>query len=195
MTRPRTRPTAARRTIARALADFLRTTRIRQVHFAEAAATPPALAYVTSFPRLSVPFAGKHPMEIAQRTRTVTIAPVRGHAVFVGRNCWNKPDWSHPVQVLTLLFGKKQIGVSLVAHDGRRDEPSTALKTTLGPLDGLTQNLLTALSTRATQSRTGPLDRLLTESLLHACLQLLESPAARHPRKAARTYEIGRAHV
>jgi AraC-like DNA-binding protein len=185
------RPTQvpARRTIARALQALLRDTRIRAVHFAEAAVTPPALAYVTTFPRLSVPLAGSHPMEIARRARTVRLALVRGHAVFVGRNCWNRPDWSSPVKVLTFLFGKKQIGVSLVTHDGRRSEPGPALKTTLSPLDGPTQNILAALASLATQPRTAPLDRLLTESLLHACLQLLENPAAPHPRKAARTYE------
>ena len=110
---------AARRTIARELETFLHHTRIRKVHFAQATVAPPPLAYVTNFPRLSVPLTGKHPMELAQQARPVRVALVRGQVLFAGGNCWNKPDWSTAVKVLTFLFGKKQIGVSLVMHDGR----------------------------------------------------------------------------
>jgi AraC-like DNA-binding protein len=76
-----------------------------------------------------------------------------------------------------------------VRHDGRSDEPAAALKTTLSPIDSLAESVLSSLASIAGQPRTSPLDRLLTESLLHACLQLLESPPAPHPRKAQRTYE------
>lgn len=182
-------PATARRTIVHELETFLRRTHIRKVHFARATVAPPPLAYVTSFPRLSVPLSGKHPMEIARDAGPAHITLMRGQAVFAGANCWNKPDWSTAVSVLTLLFGKKQIGVSLVDHDGRTAEPRAALKATLGPPGGVTQSILSALSTIAPQPRPAPLDRLLAESLLHACLQALRSPAAPHPRKAARTYE------
>jgi len=107
----------------------------------------------------------------------------------VGRNGWNRPDWSAPVRVLTFLFGKKQIGISLVAHDGRGGEPTAALKTALHPGDGITASVLNALIARAVRPAGDPLKRLLVETLLHACLELLRSPAAPHPRKAARTYE------
>ncbi len=220
-------PALARRTITRALEAFLRRTHVRKVHFAQASVAPPALAYVTSFPRLSVPLAGRHPMEIAQDARSVRIAPGRGDVVFVGRNSWNKPDWSVAVKVLTFLFGKKQIGISLVAHDGRRDEPTAALKTAVNPRESLAESVLSALTalaaapraertaplggrspapdrstaaldrritsrgrpTTARGPRTTPLDRLLAEALLHACLQLLAAPAAPQLRKAMRTYE------
>src|SRR5262245_55656530 len=84
----------ARQIIARALQSFLRQTRIRKVHFAQATVAPPVLAYVTNFPRLSVPLSGKHPMEIAQNSKTMRVPLVRGDVLFAGRNCWNRPDWS-----------------------------------------------------------------------------------------------------
>lgn len=179
----------ARKTIARELESFLRKTRVRRVYFAQATVAPPALAYVTSFPRLSVPLSGRHAMDIARQNRTINIPLVRGQVVFVGGHCWNKPDWRAPVKVLTFLFGKKQIGVSLVTHDGRSDEPGAALKTTLSPFEGMTQHILSALSALAARKTTAPLDRLLAESLMHACHQLLNNPAEPHVRKAAHTYE------
>ncbi len=184
--------TAVRRALSRELESFLRDSGVRRVHFAESGGQPPPLAYVTSFPRLTVTLAGRHPMELARGGRTVRVVPVRGHVVFAGRNCWNKPDWSVPVRAVTFLFGKKQIGVSLVRHDGRGAEPAAALKTSLGAGNGLTQNVLGALAAPASDghpARTRPLDRLLAEALLHACLGQLRDPAPHHPRKAARTYE------
>jgi AraC-like DNA-binding protein len=178
------------RIIISELENHLRGKSIRHVHFGDGSTAPPTLAYVTNFPRLSVPLSGCHAMEIAHNGRTETIKPVRGHAVFVPDHAWNKPDWSTPVEVLTLLFGVKQIGISLVRHHGKTQVPAAALKTSVhGGYDALTHSILTALMALATDHVKGPLPRLLTESLLHSCLRLLKSPQKHRPRKAVRTYE------
>ncbi|MBK8267227.1 MAG: helix-turn-helix transcriptional regulator [Planctomycetes bacterium] len=182
-------PNSDRDVISRALSQFLSRSRIRHVEFAQATVAPPVLAYVTDFPRLSIPISGKHHMEIARDSRSTRITLARGDVVFAGRNCWNKPDWSTPVKVLTLLFGKTQIGVSLVSHDGQGDEPTKAFKTTISPFEGLAQHILSALTTLAVQPRQNPLECLLAESLLHVCKHLLADPTPTHLRKAARTFE------
>jgi AraC-like DNA-binding protein len=129
-------------------------------------------------------------MEIARSGRVETIQPVRGHAVFVPDHAWNKPDWSSHVEALTFLFGAKQIGVSLVRHKGETQSPSAALKTSVqGGYDVPTHSILAALMVLAADHAKGTLARLLTESLLHACLRLLKSPQKHPPRKAIRTYE------
>ena len=160
------------------------------MHFGDGSTAPPVLAYVTNFPRVSVPLAGCHRMEIAHSGHVETIDPVRGHAVFVPDHAWNKPDWSRPVNALTILFGVKQIGISLVRHEGNSQSPATALKTSVhGGYDVPTRNILSSLRELAADHSKGPLARLLTESLLHACLRLLKSPQKQPPRKAIRTYE------
>jgi AraC-like DNA-binding protein len=118
------------------------------------------------------------------------INPVRGHAVFVPDHAWNKPDWSVHVEALTFLFGVKQIGISLVRHGGNTQSPTTALKASVhGGYDVPTHSILTSLRVLAADHSKGPLARLLTESMLHACLRLLKSPQKHHLRKAIRTYE------
>jgi AraC-like DNA-binding protein len=183
-------PVPPNRIIIRELEEYLRSARIRQVHFGDGSTPPPVLAYVTSFPRLSVPLTGCHTMEIARSGRVETIQPGRGHAVFVPDHAWNKPDWSSHVEALTILFGAKQIGISLVRHEGGTQSPSTALKASVqGGYDVPTHSILAALMVLAADHIKGPLARLLTESLLHACLRLLKSPQKHPPRKAIRTYE------
>lgn len=180
----------ANRIIIRELEEYLRRTRIRHVHFGDGSTAPPVLAYVTNFPRLSVPLTGCHTMEIAHGGRPEAIHPVRGHAVFVPEHGWNKPDWSAHVEALTFLFGVKQIGISLVRHRGDGQSPPTALKASVqGGYDVPTHSILASLRVLAADHAKGPLTRLLTESLLHACLRLLKSPQKHRQRKAIRTYE------
>jgi AraC-like DNA-binding protein len=178
------------RLIVHELEEFLRETRVRRVHFADGTTAPPPLAYVTNFPRLSLPLGGCHTMDVAQSGRTETIKPMRGHAVFVPDHAWNKPDWSGHVDVLTFLFGVKQVGISLVRHSGGSQVPATAVKASVhGGYDVPTHSILAALMVLAADNTKGPLARLLTESLLHASLRLLKSPQTQRPRKAIRTYE------
>ena len=183
------RPSAETRVIVHELEEFLRETRVRHVHFGDGTTAPPPLAYVTNFPRVSLPLAGCHTMQIAQCGSTEMIKPVRGHAVFVPDHAWNKPDWSARVDVLTFLFGAKQIGISLVRHKGGEVPPTASKASVHGGYDVPTHGILASLMVLATDDPKGPLARLLTESLLHACLRLLKSRQKQSPRKAIRTYE------
>jgi len=183
-------PSSGSRVIVQELEQFLRATRVRHVHFGDGTTAPPPLAYVTNFPRLSLPLAGCHTMEIAESGRNETIKPVRGHAVFVPDHAWNKPDWTGRVEVLTFLFGVKQIGISLVRHQGGSQVPASAVKASVhGGYDVPTHSILATLMVLAADHARGPLARLSTEALLHACLRLLKAPLKQSPRKAIRTYE------
>jgi AraC-like DNA-binding protein len=172
------------------LQEYLRKTRIRRVHFSDGSTVPPPLAYVTNFPRLSIPLTGCDCMQISRSGRTEAISPVRGHAVFVPDHAWNKPEWSEPVEVMTFLFGVKQIGISLVQHRGGSHVQPLAVKAHVhSGYDVPTHSVLAALMVLATDHASGAFARLLTQSLLHACLRLLKSPRKQAPRKAIRTYE------
>jgi len=188
----------ARHKIATELAEFLDATRVRRVYVAGAGLVPPPLAYVTPFARLSIPLKGRHAMEIAAARQAKEIHPSRGDVVFVPPHTWNRPDWSAPATVLTVLVSAKQIGASLVSSNGQTELPVASLKTSVhGSYDGPIQQILRALTSTITDrspqgggtSPGAPLPRLLVESLLHACLQQLTLPATQAPRKATRSYE------
>lgn len=182
--------TLSTRIITAKLEQFLLRDRVRRVYIAEDSAPPPVLAYVTHFPRLYIPIAGSHVIEVAQNGVPTTIRPIRGQAVFVPENAWDKPEWSGPIEVLTFLFGAQHIGISLAQHKGRSEAPVNAIKTHIhSAYDGLTHSILAALTAFAADRSQGPLDRLLVEALLHSCLRLFRGPALHRPRKAIRTYE------
>lgn len=181
---------ATNQSVIHELEVFLRESRIRHLHFSDGTTVPPPLAYVTNFPRLSIPVSGCHTMELSQNGHTKTIRPMRGHAVLVPDHAWDKPHWSERVHVLTFLFGAKQIGVSLVHHNGGGQVPVAISKVSVhGGYDVPTHSILAALMVLAADHHNGQLARLLTDSLLHACLRLLKATPRRAPRKAIRTYE------
>ncbi|MEO8481508.1 MAG: helix-turn-helix transcriptional regulator [Acidobacteriota bacterium] len=176
--------------IAVELERLLVASRIRQVHIADGTVPPPILAYVTPFPRLSIPLEGVQAFELARHGHRDVISAGRGHVVLVPAHAWDRPQWSNQATVLTCLFGHKQIGFSLVQHGGKTDPPQSALKTSVhGAHDGVSRNILQALMASAMDGPDDRLNLLLVESLLHACVRLL-THVERHPhRKATLTYE------
>ncbi len=182
-------PTHAPTDVRPRLDSFLRQ-RVRKVYFAEPGGTPPQLAYITAFPRLSLTLAGAHPMLIASRGPSKRIRPQPGEAVFVHANRWNKPDWSEAATVMTFLCGRQQVGISLTAHQGDGCEPEAIAKVSLNrPLDDVASNLIAALSALPAANDAGKLDCLVVESLLHTVLMQLGQASDRRVNKARRTYE------
>lgn len=180
----------SRSPIAETLGRFLETASVRRIYFADSSVAPLPLAYVTSFPRMSVPLSGNYPVQIAQDGKITEVAPAIGDVIFVAKHCWDKPKWEAPVEVLTLLFGKKQIGLSLVTHDGSTDVPVGAVKASIpAPYDDVSRGILSAMTALAEQSDAGAAGRLLSEALLHTCLHLLAGPQAPLVRKASHTYD------
>src|SRR5690349_2494277 len=83
----------------------------RQVH-------PPPVSHVVTFPRLEIPFKGTYENQLEQNGGIETLQLEAGCALFAPPNCWNYPTWKRKVSVLSLLFGKKQLGISLVTAKG-----------------------------------------------------------------------------
>jgi AraC-like DNA-binding protein len=179
----------ASKAIARELEVFLNRGGVGQVYMAGGSSSPPQLAYLVNFPRLSVILSGEDPMEIEQQGQIGTFRVKRGEAVFVPANCWNKPAWARRVKVLTFLFGKRQTGVSLVTQQ-RKDETPTALKSHFHrPMDGPLPGILDALINLPATSTNTPVDRLLVDALLYTCLRMLKEPPGHSGGKADKTFQ------
>lgn len=110
----------------------------RQVH-------PPLFAYVVNFPRLEIPLKGCYENQIEENGLASTISLEPGSALFAPPNCWNLPTWKRDVEVMSLLFGKKQLGISIVtAQNGR--SPELANKYTIpSPMTGAVPHILEAM--------------------------------------------------
>ncbi len=99
-----------------------------------------------NFPRLEVALSGYYETQIELDGRISSVQLTPGAALFAPPNCWNLPLWRCRGQLMSILFGKKQIGISVVNVAGDAGDHLTAKKFTLPrPLTGPLARVLDAM--------------------------------------------------
>jgi AraC-like DNA-binding protein len=176
-------------TITSALAGFFARGKIGGVFFVRnATQPPPPLSYFLHIPRLSLTLSGEESVRIARDAALSELRLAKGRMLLVPPNCWTQPLWKQPATTLTLLFGTRQIGVSLVRFDGDSPAPPQAQKTVLqGAATDPLQNIINALLTLPPGDETAP--RLLAEALLRSVLAILQSTPSVPQRRAHALYQ------
>jgi AraC-like DNA-binding protein len=152
---------------------------IDEVHVCGRQLHPPLFSHIVTFPRLEIPLKGGYENRIEQNGKIETLCLKPGSALFIPPNCWNYPTWERKVEVMSLLFGKKQLGVSIVTAKGPTTPQLIANKFTVpAPLSGPIPHILEAmLELNSIREPAGALIEL--SRALVQCVQRLvhESPA------------------
>jgi len=150
----------------------------RQLH-------PPLYSHVVNFPRLEIPLRGCYENQIEAEGGSVTVRLRPGSALFAAPNCWNLPTWKHGVELISLLFGKKHLGISLVTGRGPDVPQLAAQKFSIPwPLTGPLPHILDAMV--ELQSAGEPQEALvnLSQALVSCVQELLRHPANRSASRA-----------
>ena len=136
------------------------TTPLRQVHFANSATSAPELALQVDFPRLEIAIEGS--------------MKDQGDVLYVPAGGWNNPQWQAPATTLSILFGKQQLGFSLLHWNGIDVRNLTKQHVARrGPRIG--SLLLQTLHEMQMQPHEQQPARLIIASLLSHCVDLLGS--------------------
>lgn len=140
---------------------------LHQVHFANANSPAPDLALKVDFPRLEIVLEGS-----LKDLAACALQP--GDVLFVPAGGWNYPQWQDRTTTLSILFGKQQLGFSLLHWDGI--EVRNLAKQHVarrGPRIG--SFLLQTLHEMQMQPQEQQTARLIVASLLSHCVDLLGS--------------------
>ena len=101
---------------------------INKIYFANNALLAPVLAYQVNFPRIEIIINGQQEILWANdRGKQISNTLYANDILYVTSNSWNKPLWHKPVTILSILFGKQQIGLSLLHWDGTQIIPKGQL--------------------------------------------------------------------
>lgn len=183
-------PLIARQILQDRLQTFLDEHSIQDVRFAKNSVPPPPLAYVVRFPRLTITLAGTHKMELEVAGLPQTISSGRGDAVFIPGNCWNKPDWQASGTILNILFGRKQVGLSMVQQTIPLETPESVVKTAIpGSLDHASYRMLEALHEFGQRPEADAICQLLVKALLHSCVLSMARLSTVSQNKSKVTFE------
>lgn len=144
---------------------------IQQIWFADNQTAPSELAYQVDFPRLEVVLDGV----LMDACDAGMPARLEQHDVlYIPAKCWNNPQWNSPVTTLSILFGKQQLGFSVLHWDGSTfktlGKQNVARR---GPRIG--SFLLQALNELVMQPHEQQTARFIVSSILSHCTDLLGS--------------------
>lgn len=152
---------------------------LRQIYFASSNGPVPDLAYQVDFPRLEIVLEG----EFVDTGAGATLVP--GDVLYVPAGGWNFPQWQAPATTFSVLFGKQQLGFSVVQWDGKQYQNLAKQHVARrGPRIG--SFLLQTLNEMQMQPQEQQTARLIVASLLSHCRDLLGSQS--RPPHAARHY-------
>lgn len=146
---------------------------------------PPVFSHVVNFPRLELPVRGVYENRIESGGELATICLRPGDALFAPPNCWNLPTWRRDVELVSLLFGKKHVGISRVAGRGPNRPQLVAQKLSVPwPVTGPLPHIVNAMvELHATGKPPSALVHL-SQALVDCIQELLRHPAARATTRA-----------
>lgn len=141
---------------------------LRQIYFASSNGPVPDLAYQVDFPRLEIVLEG----EFVDTGAGATLVP--GDVLYVPAGGWNFPQWQAPATTFSVLFGKQQLGFSVVQWDGKQYQNLAKQHVARrGPRIG--SFLLQTLNEMQMQPQEQQTAKLIVASLLSHCRDLLGS--------------------
>lgn len=162
-----------------------------RIWFASDQLEPPQFSYQVNFPRLELAISGEYINKIEDPEQgIVDISVLAGDALYVPPNCWNKPDWDTSCSVLSLLFGRRQLGFSLVSKGkgeaGFFDVQKHSIQTRTGHA---VDHILQALNALAREPRKSPMDEHLLLALLSYSQSMLDDPVHANRKRSEDLYQ------
>jgi AraC-like DNA-binding protein len=149
-----------------------------RIWFAGDQHAPPAFSYQVNFPRLELVLSGEYINQLEDPVMGISeVSLMAGDAIYIPPNTWNKPNWENECSVLSLLFGKRQLGFSLVSKGkesvGFYDVQKHSIQAWTGHA---IDHILSALNTLAKEPNHSPMDEHLLMALLSYCRTMIHSP-------------------
>ena len=158
---------------------------IRRVFVCGRRLNPPVFSHVVNFTRLEIPLRGRYKNQIESDNQVLPVSLAPGAVLFAAPNCWNLPEWQPGLELLTVQFGRSQIGMSLISTQSGKYPDIKVRKHSLprpltGPLPHLLEALLELQAENGTPETFVPMVRALM-----LCLEtLLRQPPGRPVSRA-----------
>ncbi|MDD1796208.1 AraC family transcriptional regulator [Enterovibrio sp. ZSDZ42] len=150
--------------------------------------TPPEGAYQVNFNRLEIILDGEYDLFVDAKEGSDKLTLTQGDMVYIPSNAWSKPTWDKPCKMISVLFGKHQVGFSFVQYTpdgGFIDVQKHALAL---PSSMALGHVLDALNCMSDKSRSNVMGEHLANALIQYCLELLGNPVQSKISRSEKLY-------
>ncbi|OEE66405.1 AraC family transcriptional regulator [Enterovibrio norvegicus FF-33] len=150
--------------------------------------TPPEGAYQVNFNRLEIILEGEYDLIVDAKDGCSQLTLKQGEMVYIPSNAWSKPTWDKPCKMVSVLFGKHQVGFSFVQYTtegGFVDVQKHALSL---PSSMALEHVLDALNCMSDKSRSNVMGEHLANALILYCLELLDNPVQSKISRSEKLY-------
>lgn len=149
---------------------------------------PPIYSHIVNFPRLEFPVRGCYENKIESNGEVITVQLKPGDALFAAPNCWNFPVWHQGLELMSLLFGAKQIGISIVTARSHRQPQLAAKKFSIPrPVTGPLPHIVDAMVELQSSNSASRIFPDLARAWITNIWEMLQQP---HEHAASRTQVI-----
>jgi len=164
---------------------------LNHIWFARDNLTPPPFSYQVNFPRLELVISGEYKNQIEDPERgIVDVNILAGDVLYIPPNCWNKPDWHTDCSVLSLLFGRRQLGFSLVSKRKEEDTFFDIQKHSVQTRTGhAIDHILDALNTLSKETYQKPMDEYLLLALMSYSKLMVSTPVNSAKKRSEDLYQ------
>ncbi|MGF1717433.1 helix-turn-helix domain-containing protein [Photobacterium chitinilyticum] len=162
-----------------------------RIWFAGDQVTPPPFSYQVNFPRLELVISGEYINELEDPELGITeVKIMAGDAIYIPPNSWNKPNWDTDCSVLSLLFGRRQLGFSLVSKTKDQTNFHDIQKHSIQTRTGhAIDHILSALNALSKEPLQQPMDEHLLLALMSYCQSMLSVPASSAKKRSEDLYQ------
>ncbi|MGR5144608.1 AraC family transcriptional regulator [Photobacterium sp. DNB23_23_1] len=153
--------------------------------------TPPPFSSQVNFPRLELVLEGIYENRIEDENKRIVEQTLKvGDAVYIPPNCWNKPKWNNVGAVLSILFGKRQLGFSYVRKEQGEEGFSEIHKHSIQTRTGFAiDNILEALNALSRENNKKLVDDLLVRALIQYSSNMLRRPRGDKKERTVDLYQ------
>ena len=162
-----------------------------RIWFAGDNLTPPQFSYQVNFPRLELVISGQYRNQIEDpELGIVDVNVLAGDALYIPPNCWNKPNWDTDCSVLSLLFGRRQLGFSLVSKKKGEETFYDIRKHSIQTRTGhAIDHILAALNALSCEPHKKPMDEYLLLALMSYSQFMVSDPANSAKKRSEDLYQ------
>ncbi|MDX1301578.1 AraC family transcriptional regulator [Photobacterium sp.] len=162
-----------------------------RIWFAGDQLTPPPFSYQVNFPRLELVISGEYINELEDPEHGISeVKIMAGDAIYIPPNSWNKPNWDTDCSVLSLLFGRRQLGFSLVSKTKEQTNFYDIQKHSIQTRTGhAIDHILSALNALSKEPLKQPMDEHLLLALMSYCQTMLSIPSDSSKKRSEDLYQ------